>query len=107
MKHIVEIKLPKLFGSKKKVEEPEVVTEEVNVEDVIKETIADTKTKIEETIEETKSKIEETNNNIKDTLKYIAPFAATLAVGYVAGFNRGLMKGIIREASEKIIVINK
>lgn len=96
MIHVVEFKLPNIFGRKKKVEETVVKTDEVNVEEVIVDAIG-----------ETKKLIEDTNNGIKDTLKFLAPFAATLAVGYVAGYNRGLVRGMIKDVSERIIVINK
>lgn len=78
MRHIVEIKFPKLFGNKKKVVETEVV-QEANIEEVLFET---------------KKQIEETSNDIKDTLKVATPFAIILTVGYVLGYNRGLVKGI-------------
>ena len=89
MRHVVELKMPKLFGKKK---------------DDIREEAAGVEETIVETIEEAKKTIVDTNDKFKETLKVAAPFVATLAVGYMLGYNRGLTKNI-KNAGEKIIVI--
>lgn len=69
LKHTVQIKLPKIFGRKKE-EGPEVTTE-IHLEDSI--------------------------IDLQKALKVAAPFAATLAVGYLIGNNRGLKKALEAE----------
>lgn len=84
MKHIVEIKMPSILGRKKKVEVPD--SEDPNIEEVIVET---------------SKRIEDASN----VIKVVAPLVAVLAVGYIAGYNRGMLKGVLRDKSERIIVI--
>lgn len=85
MKHIVEIKMPNLFGRKKKVEIE--ASDDPNIEEVIVET---------------SKRIEDVSN----VLKVVAPLVAVLAVGYVAGYNRGMLKGVLKDKSERIIIIS-
>lgn len=90
MRHVVEFKLPKIFGKKKEIDSNAKSIHELGVEETIVETIADTK-----------KVIFETNDKLKDTIKVAVPIVAALTVGYMFGMNRGLAKN----PGEKIIVI--
>lgn len=85
MKHIVEIKMPNMFGRKKKAQVESL--DEPNIEEVIVETTR---------------RIEDASN----ALKVVVPLVAVLAVGYIAGYNRGMLKGVLRDKSERIIIIS-
>lgn len=63
MKHTIELKMPKLFNRKKVDNEPEVVTE-VDLNE---------------------------NEDLKNVGKIAVAVVAGLTVGYLVGFNKGLM----------------
>lgn len=85
MKHIVEFKFPSMFKRKERV---------VEVSD-------SDDPNIEEVIVETSKRIEDAGN----VIKFVVPVIALIAVGYIAGYNRGMLKGVLRENTERVIVI--
>lgn len=77
MKHVVQIKLPKIFG-KKKENEPDVTTE-IHLEDSVMD--------------------------LKDVAMKVAPFAGTLAVGILIGNNHALKKALKASVDARITII--
>lgn len=94
MKHTVEVKLPKLFGRKKVVNDTPIVRTEIEKDD-IKEVVDE---KVAETIEKAIKSIE------IDT-KQLKTIGVTLAVGFTAGYLKGNKDAIAKLAKQAVNIV--